>query len=206
MISWVSLSNPLDPICNTKKRKTSQTQRYSQSNRVLLCMVGLPARGKSYITKMLMRYLTSLGRKRSCLQANWPMGISSELIIAGTLLKVFPRLWYIPLTKMVVVRWSGFPVKAFNAGNLRRQTGRCYCITVLGSFVRSGCVWLWRSCSHFWIGCGLKCSKLLRPVHFRNHLEFFMVFKKRLLFIFVWLANIHEMLGRQLQCLCRIFQ
>jgi len=52
---------------------------YSQSNRVLLCMVGLPARGKSYITKMLMRYLT----------------------------------------------WSGFPVKAFNAGNLRRQTGNC---------------------------------------------------------------------------------
>lgn len=52
---------------------------YSQSNRVLLCMVGLPARGKSYITKMLMRYLT----------------------------------------------WSGFPVKSFNAGNLRRQTGNC---------------------------------------------------------------------------------
>eukprot|EP00435_Cladocopium_sp_Y103_P037182 s2719_g9.t2 len=52
---------------------------YSQSNRVLLCMVGLPARGKSYITKMLMRYLT----------------------------------------------WSGFPVKAFNAGNVRRQTGNC---------------------------------------------------------------------------------
>jgi len=50
---------------------------YSQSSRVLLCMVGLPARGKSYITKMLMRYLT----------------------------------------------WSGFPVKSFNAGNLRRQGG-----------------------------------------------------------------------------------
>eukprot|EP00913_Durusdinium_trenchii_P019668 g18490.t1 len=52
---------------------------YSQSSRVLLCMVGLPARGKSYITKMLMRYLA----------------------------------------------WSGFPVKAFNAGNVRRQTGNC---------------------------------------------------------------------------------
>mmetsp|Transcript_45959 Transcript_45959/g.103163 ORF Transcript_45959/g.103163 Transcript_45959/m.103163 type:complete len:571 (+) Transcript_45959:92-1804(+) len=50
---------------------------YSQSSRVLLCMVGLPARGKSYITKMLMRYLT----------------------------------------------WSGFPVKSFNAGNMRRQGG-----------------------------------------------------------------------------------
>eukprot|EP00931_Biecheleriopsis_adriatica_P015992 TRINITY_DN11949_c0_g1_i1.p1 TRINITY_DN11949_c0_g1~~TRINITY_DN11949_c0_g1_i1.p1 ORF type:complete len:613 (+),score=86.53 TRINITY_DN11949_c0_g1_i1:564-2402(+) len=50
---------------------------YSQSSRVLLCMVGLPARGKSYITKMLIRYLT----------------------------------------------WSGFPVKAFNAGNVRRQEG-----------------------------------------------------------------------------------
>lgn len=51
---------------------------YSQYNRVLLCMVGLPARGKSYIVKMLTRYLT----------------------------------------------WSGFPVKAFNAGNLRRHMGQ----------------------------------------------------------------------------------
>jgi broad specificity phosphatase PhoE len=51
---------------------------YSQYNRVLLCMVGLPARGKSYIVKMLTRYLT----------------------------------------------WSGFPVKAFNAGNLRRHMGK----------------------------------------------------------------------------------
>lgn len=51
---------------------------YSQSNRVLLCMVGLPARGKSYITKMLMRFLS----------------------------------------------WSGFPVEAFNAGNVRRGEGK----------------------------------------------------------------------------------
>jgi broad specificity phosphatase PhoE len=43
----------------------------------MLCMVGLPARGKSYITKMLTRYL----------------------------------------------QWQGFPVKSFNAGNLRRQMG-----------------------------------------------------------------------------------
>lgn len=50
---------------------------YSQSSRVLLCMVGLPARGKSYITKMLSRYLL----------------------------------------------WSGFPVKDFNAGNVRRSEG-----------------------------------------------------------------------------------
>ncbi|CAE8587299.1 unnamed protein product [Polarella glacialis] len=50
---------------------------YSQSSRVLLCLVGLPARGKSYISKMLIRYL----------------------------------------------RWSGFPVKAFNAGNVRRSGG-----------------------------------------------------------------------------------
>eukprot|EP00931_Biecheleriopsis_adriatica_P059882 TRINITY_DN35904_c0_g1_i1.p1 TRINITY_DN35904_c0_g1~~TRINITY_DN35904_c0_g1_i1.p1 ORF type:complete len:457 (+),score=87.58 TRINITY_DN35904_c0_g1_i1:75-1373(+) len=46
-------------------------------NRVLLCMVGLPARGKSYIVNMLTRYL----------------------------------------------RWTGFPVQTFNAGNLRRQEG-----------------------------------------------------------------------------------
>jgi len=44
---------------------------------VMLCMVGLPARGKSYITKMLQRYL----------------------------------------------QWSGFPVRIFNAGNIRRQEG-----------------------------------------------------------------------------------
>mmetsp|Transcript_22383 Transcript_22383/g.76689 ORF Transcript_22383/g.76689 Transcript_22383/m.76689 type:complete len:631 (+) Transcript_22383:282-2174(+) len=50
---------------------------YSQSSRVMLCMVGLPARGKSYITKMMERYL----------------------------------------------QWSGFPVRIFNAGNLRRQEG-----------------------------------------------------------------------------------
>jgi len=50
---------------------------YSQSSRVMLCMVGLPARGKSYITKMLQRYL----------------------------------------------QWSGFPVRIFNAGNLRRKEG-----------------------------------------------------------------------------------
>ena len=111
MISWVSLSNPLDPICNTKKRKTSQTQRYSQSNRVLLCMVGLPARGKSYITKMLMRYLTSLGRKRSCLQANLPMGISSELIIAGTLLKVFRGCGIYPWRKWLLWGGAGFQWK-----------------------------------------------------------------------------------------------
>jgi len=43
----------------------------------MLCMVGLPARGKSYITKMLTRYL----------------------------------------------QWSGFPVRIFNAGNLRRKEG-----------------------------------------------------------------------------------
>lgn len=30
---------------------------YSRSSRILLCMVGLPARGKSYISKMLMRFL-----------------------------------------------------------------------------------------------------------------------------------------------------
>lgn len=51
--------------------------RYAQHNRVMLCMVGLPARGKSYITKMLRRYL----------------------------------------------QWLGFPVKAINAGELRRQKG-----------------------------------------------------------------------------------
>ncbi|CAE8587807.1 unnamed protein product [Polarella glacialis] len=34
---------------------------YSQSNRVLLCMVGLPARGKSYIAQMLERYLRWAG-------------------------------------------------------------------------------------------------------------------------------------------------
>jgi len=50
---------------------------YSQSSRILICMVGLPARGKSYINLMLIRYL----------------------------------------------QWSGFPVKDFNAGNLRRQQG-----------------------------------------------------------------------------------
>jgi len=50
---------------------------YSQSSRVMLCMVGLPARGKSYITKMMERYL----------------------------------------------QWSGFPVRIFNAGNVRRQEG-----------------------------------------------------------------------------------
>mmetsp|Transcript_92206 Transcript_92206/g.192804 ORF Transcript_92206/g.192804 Transcript_92206/m.192804 type:complete len:599 (-) Transcript_92206:103-1899(-) len=50
---------------------------YSQSSRVMLCMVGLPARGKSYIVKMLQRYL----------------------------------------------QWSGFPVRIFNAGNLRRAEG-----------------------------------------------------------------------------------
>lgn len=52
---------------------------YSQQSRVMLCMVGLPARGKSYITKMLTRYL----------------------------------------------RWTGFPVEVFNAGDLRRQEGHC---------------------------------------------------------------------------------
>jgi len=46
-------------------------------NRTLLCMVGLPARGKSYINLMLMRYL----------------------------------------------RWTGFPVESFNAGNYRRKDG-----------------------------------------------------------------------------------
>lgn len=30
---------------------------YSRSSRILLCMVGLPARGKSYITRMITRYL-----------------------------------------------------------------------------------------------------------------------------------------------------
>mmetsp|Transcript_40531 Transcript_40531/g.88592 ORF Transcript_40531/g.88592 Transcript_40531/m.88592 type:complete len:506 (+) Transcript_40531:87-1604(+) len=50
---------------------------YCQHNRVLLCMVGLPARGKSYIVRMLERYL----------------------------------------------RWTGFQVQSFNAGNLRRQEG-----------------------------------------------------------------------------------
>jgi len=50
---------------------------YSRSNRVMICMVGLPARGKSYITQMLIRYL----------------------------------------------HWTGFPVKSFNAGVLRRQEG-----------------------------------------------------------------------------------
>lgn len=34
---------------------------YSQSSRVMLCMVGLPARGKSYISKMLVRYLAWAG-------------------------------------------------------------------------------------------------------------------------------------------------
>lgn len=50
---------------------------YSHHNKVMLCMVGLPARGKSYIVKMLTRYL----------------------------------------------QWQGFPVKAFNAGNTRREKG-----------------------------------------------------------------------------------
>ena len=99
------------PFATQKKRKTSQTQRYSQSNRVLLCMVGLPARGKSYITKMLMRYLTSLGRKRSCLQANLPMGISSELIIAGTLLKVFRGCGIYPWRKWLLWGGAGFQWK-----------------------------------------------------------------------------------------------
>lgn len=73
--------------------EASWPRRYSQSCRVLLCMVGLPARGKSYITKMLMRYLTCPGGEPF-------KGLKGCL------------------------RWSGFPVKTFNAGNLRRQTGR----------------------------------------------------------------------------------
>mmetsp|Transcript_49113 Transcript_49113/g.116940 ORF Transcript_49113/g.116940 Transcript_49113/m.116940 type:complete len:553 (-) Transcript_49113:55-1713(-) len=46
-------------------------------NKLMVCMVGLPARGKSYICKMITRYLT----------------------------------------------WTGFPVRSFNAGNLRRKDG-----------------------------------------------------------------------------------
>eukprot|EP00929_Paragymnodinium_shiwhaense_P000353 TRINITY_DN1005_c0_g1_i3.p1 TRINITY_DN1005_c0_g1~~TRINITY_DN1005_c0_g1_i3.p1 ORF type:complete len:625 (-),score=114.95 TRINITY_DN1005_c0_g1_i3:1006-2880(-) len=57
--------------------KVCRLGEHSQCNRVMLCMVGLPARGKSYIVKMLQRYL----------------------------------------------RWTGFPVQAFNAGNLRRKEG-----------------------------------------------------------------------------------
>lgn len=60
-----------------ERRKIYGLGGYSQQNRVILCMVGLPARGKSYIVKMLTRYL----------------------------------------------QWTGFPVKAFNAGNLRRKEG-----------------------------------------------------------------------------------
>mmetsp|Transcript_19768 Transcript_19768/g.55740 ORF Transcript_19768/g.55740 Transcript_19768/m.55740 type:complete len:533 (+) Transcript_19768:49-1647(+) len=59
------------------RRKVYGLGGFCTYNRVLLCMVGLPARGKSYIVAMLTRYL----------------------------------------------RWTGFPVKTFNAGSLRRQEG-----------------------------------------------------------------------------------
>ena len=101
--------------------------RYSQSSRVLLCMVGLPARGKSYITKMLMRYLTpgshwnlpglspgksgSSGKlKRAALRPKHGQQMHAAFDL-GFEMSTAPG------------RWSGFPVKSFNAGNLRRQGG-----------------------------------------------------------------------------------
>eukprot|EP00929_Paragymnodinium_shiwhaense_P035810 TRINITY_DN19290_c0_g3_i1.p1 TRINITY_DN19290_c0_g3~~TRINITY_DN19290_c0_g3_i1.p1 ORF type:complete len:544 (-),score=109.25 TRINITY_DN19290_c0_g3_i1:126-1757(-) len=60
------------------RRKVYGLGGFCKYNKVLMCMVGLPARGKSYITAMISRYL----------------------------------------------RWTGFPVRAFNAGNLRRQEGK----------------------------------------------------------------------------------
>jgi len=59
------------------RRKIFGLGGFCTRNRTLLCMVGLPARGKSYINLMLMRYL----------------------------------------------RWTGFPVETFNAGQYRRKEG-----------------------------------------------------------------------------------
>lgn len=59
------------------RRKVYGLGGFCSHNRILLCMVGLPARGKSYIVNMLTRYL----------------------------------------------RWTGFSVQAFNAGNVRRFAG-----------------------------------------------------------------------------------
>ena len=60
-----------------ERTQTYGVGQYSQANKLVLVMVGLPARGKSYISHMIIRYLT----------------------------------------------WTGFPVRMFNVGQLRREKG-----------------------------------------------------------------------------------
>lgn len=50
------------PSCCTNRRKVSIARKNAiVSKKHFICMVGLPARGKTYISKKLCRYLTWIG-------------------------------------------------------------------------------------------------------------------------------------------------
>eukprot|EP00953_Heterococcus_sp_UTEX-ZZ885_P037419 19223-Heterococcus_DN1.PRE.2 len=104
-------------------KQSRRLGHWTMNRKLVLVMVGLPARGKSYIVKMLIRYLSWIERNQSMSSSCASVVKSIRWSVYSSNAFAYTRWLDVSLLCCCYTTTAGFPTKVFNIGDYRRKLG-----------------------------------------------------------------------------------